>query len=117
MEVSKKSRPEWLERKLQNSLYYRMAERYYRYHPQTNSLYIELYRDGLVRSYDGWEYKKGLVMGKQGLKRAEFESETVDAENLKAEAASIILFVKRARSEFGWNVIPVFDGMEYILKS
>ena len=108
-----KERPSWLESALEKSKYYQEARKYYGNHAATNSLYVEVTPDGQILFYDGWQYKRGMQEGKRGLlQQAEIARISVDRDKWQAELASAISFARRARKEFGWNVIPVFNGEE-----
>jgi len=109
-----KKNPEWLEQKLNNSIYQKIAELYYKDNHPLSRLYIEIEKDGTIRAYDGWKYKRGLTTGNNHIRMSEFFRTQVDKDRLRAELASIICFAKRARKQYGWNVIPVFEGYELI---
>lgn len=110
--------PEWLEQKLQNSRYYKIAKRYYKDedYPKTNSFYLEVERNGTIRAYDGWDYKRGLHATKSGIEIAEFERTKVPKKRWQTELSLIISFARTVRKYYDWNVIPVFDGYEIEVK-
>jgi len=111
--VMPKERTSWLEELLKRkSQYQTWAERYYRNHRATNSFYIEVTRDGTIQAYDGWSYKRGLKLGKKNVGQAQFVEVQVDRDKWVVELASVMCFARRARKQYGWNVIPVLDGYE-----
>jgi len=103
--------PDWLEKKLQKSQYQGVGENYYRNHYPNNHLYVEVTRDGLILFYDGWDYKRGLKLGRDGIETAEFARIPVEG-RWDGELASAICFARRARKWYGWNIVPVFNGYE-----
>jgi hypothetical protein len=117
MTASGKKMPGWLEERIKTSIYQRIAERYYREYNPSNHLYIEVEKDGTIRAYDGWAYKKGITNGVSGLEKAEFERIIDPSIDWRAELASAILFARRARKQYGWNIVPVFDGCEIEVKT
>lgn len=108
--------PEWLGKKLQKSWYQRVAEKYYRTHHNTNSLYFEVTRQAEVLVYDGWDYKRGLNENGQAVQPAQFAARQVEKERWKIELACTVCFAKRAKRDYDWNVIPVFEGHEIEVK-
>ena len=104
--------PEWLEQKIKQSKYQQVGEVYYRGRHPTNSLYVEVMKDGYVSFYDGWNYKRGLKNGESGLEQAEFARIEIDRDRWRVELACAVCFARRTRKQYGWNVIPVFEGME-----
>ena len=103
---------EWLERKIASSWYQQTAERYYEANGTTTSLYFEL-TDSVALVYDGWNYKRGM---RSRLEMSEFARRRFDADKLRTELASMICFIRRARRMYGWNVIPVVNGQELVLR-
>jgi hypothetical protein len=107
-------KPDWLEKKIQESWYQQVAKRYYRSNATTNSLYIEVMRPDTILVYDGWNYKRGLTQQGSVLKRSDFAFRKIN--NWLVELASIICFARRTRRDYEWNIIPVLDGHEIGVK-
>ncbi len=67
--------------------------------------------EGIILFYDGWNYKRGQ-RGSRRVEQSEFAVEHFESDRWKIELASAVCFARRARKQYGWNVIPVFNGYE-----
>jgi len=108
--------PEWLEDRLKTSWFHMVAERYYETHHPTTHLYLEVTERGEILAYDGWDYKRGWNKKGNKLVRAEFEIGHFERTNLRSKVSALLSFARRARERYDWNVVPVLDRYEIVLR-
>ncbi|MBU0615317.1 MAG: hypothetical protein KJ601_04450 [Nanoarchaeota archaeon] len=111
--MQKESGPDFLARILaRKGPYEKIAESYYRTHHPTNSLYLEVTRDGRRIAFDGWDTKRGMSFEEGRLEQQELIRESFPSREWGTELARMIAFARKARREYEWNVIPCFEGYE-----
>ena len=115
--TTEKPIPKHLEDRLKKGWFYRTAERYYRHHHSTTHLYFEITGEGNILVYDGWDYKRGYNKTPDGIEPAVFEQSYVKPEDLKTKISALLCFTRLARRYYEWNIKPVLDFNEIVLRS
>ena len=67
--------------------------------------------------YDGWDHIRGLGIRKERIRRLEIADRDIKRSRLQNEITIMVCFARRARRDYDWNVIPVFEGNELVVSN